>query len=85
MLFKTDNLAAHLTLRGGIVAIPTIRDRGEDGTLSQRQLRYAIRMGIITRREVLRLIQQQQQQMQHMQELLDELQLEEDVGEPMEM
>ncbi|PKK42346.1 hypothetical protein CI102_12588 [Trichoderma harzianum] len=51
-------------VRGGVVTVPTIAGRGDDGTLSRKQLREALRMGTVTPEELLMQNQRHQAQQQ---------------------
>lgn len=65
-------------IRGGVVTVPTIAGHNNDGTLTCKQLREALKMGTVTPEELVRqnqrhqAQQQQQHQHQHQQEAAKE-------------
>ncbi|OPB41727.1 hypothetical protein A0O28_0102870 [Trichoderma guizhouense] len=61
-------------IRGGVVTVPTIAGHHDNGTLSCKQLREALKMGTVTPEELVMQNQrhQAQQQQQHQQEAAEE-------------
>lgn len=74
VIFQTHTFTACRRVRGGVVTVPTIIGRGQDGALSCKQLREALKMGTVTPEELVMQNQrhQAQQQQQHQQEVAEE-------------
>lgn len=64
VIFQTHTFTVCRRVRGGVVTVPTIAGRGDDGTLSRKQLREALRMGTVTPEELLMQNQRHQAQQQ---------------------